>query len=73
MATVSTIPSHDPIVAELLVTSVLALFWSSYIIHIIHRSYDYGRFSLFAFELIGLLILFTLFLVGAAISSVCFS
>ncbi|KAI0665848.1 hypothetical protein C8Q78DRAFT_1111573 [Trametes maxima] len=38
-------------------------------IHIIHRSYDYGRFSLFAFELIGLLILFTLFLVGAAISS----
>ncbi|KAI0665547.1 hypothetical protein C8Q78DRAFT_986234 [Trametes maxima] len=60
---------YDPIVAELLVTSVLTLFWSSYIIHVIHRSYDYGRFSSFAFELIGLLILFTLFLVGAAISS----
>ncbi|KAI0769726.1 hypothetical protein BD413DRAFT_78640 [Trametes elegans] len=60
---------YDPIVAELLVTSVLAMIWSSYIIHIIHRSYDYGRFSSFAFELLGLLALFTLYLVGAAIAS----
>ncbi|EJF58863.1 hypothetical protein BD309DRAFT_927161 [Dichomitus squalens] len=62
-------PFYDPIVAELLVTSILALFWSSYIIHVIHRSYDYGRFSSFAAELLGLMALFTLFLVGAAISS----
>ncbi|KAM5546082.1 hypothetical protein V8D89_000208 [Ganoderma adspersum] len=62
-------PFYDPIAAELLVTSVVALFWSSYIIHIIHRSYDYGRFSSFATELLGLMALFTLYLVGAAIAS----
>ncbi|RDX47973.1 hypothetical protein OH76DRAFT_1456489 [Lentinus brumalis] len=62
-------PFYDPIVAELVVTSILALFWSSYIIHVIHRSYDYGRFSSFAFELFGLLSLFAMFLVGAAIAS----
>ena len=39
-------------------------------IHVIHRSYDYGRFSSFAFELFGLFALFAMFLVGAAISSV---
>ena len=39
-------------------------------IHIIHRSYDYGRFSSFAAELLGLMSLFTLFLVGAVIASV---
>ncbi|KAI0820551.1 hypothetical protein BC628DRAFT_1422879 [Trametes gibbosa] len=60
---------YDPIVAELLVTSVLAMFWSSFIIHVIHRSYDYGRISSFAGELVGLLGLFALYLVGAAIAS----
>lgn len=39
-------------------------------IHVIHRSYDYGRISSFAAELVGLMGLFALFLVGAAISSV---
>lgn len=39
-------------------------------IHVIHRSYDYGRISTFAGELVGLMGLFALFLVGAAISSV---
>ncbi|KAL1945336.1 hypothetical protein VTO73DRAFT_2187 [Trametes versicolor] len=62
-------PFYDPIVAELLVTSVLAMIWSSFIIHVIHRSYDYGRISTFAGELVGLMGLFALFLVGAAISS----
>ncbi|KAI1792693.1 hypothetical protein LXA43DRAFT_310464 [Ganoderma leucocontextum] len=62
-------PFYDPIAAELLATSVIALFWSSYIIHVIHRSYDYGRFSSFAAELLGLMSLFTLYLVGAAIAS----
>ncbi|KAL7278403.1 hypothetical protein ACG7TL_007398 [Trametes sanguinea] len=60
---------YDPIVAELLVTSVLGLLWASFIIHIIHRSYDYGRITSFAGELIGLMALFTLYLVGAAIAS----
>ncbi|KAI0653246.1 hypothetical protein C8Q70DRAFT_1026652 [Cubamyces menziesii] len=60
---------YDPIVAELLVTSVLGMIWSSFIIHIIHRSYDYGRISTFVGELIGLMGLFALYLVGAAIAS----
>ncbi|KAH9926659.1 uncharacterized protein BXZ73DRAFT_90922 [Epithele typhae] len=62
-------PFFDPIVVELAVTSILALFWSMYTIHIIHRSYDYGRFSSFFFELLGLFVFFVLFLVGAAIAS----
>ncbi|KAH9852806.1 hypothetical protein C2E23DRAFT_133672 [Lenzites betulinus] len=60
---------YDPIVAELLVASLLALFWSSFIIHVIHKSRDYGRISSFAGELLGLLCLFALYLVGAAIAS----
>ncbi|KAI0691568.1 hypothetical protein C8Q76DRAFT_771967 [Earliella scabrosa] len=60
---------YDPIAVELLATSVLALFWSSFIIHIIHRSYDYGRLSSFAGELFGLFVLFVMFLVGAAIAT----
>ncbi|KAI0742220.1 hypothetical protein C8Q80DRAFT_1186786 [Daedaleopsis nitida] len=59
----------DPIVVELAVTSILTLFWSSFIIHIIHRSYDYGRVSSFAGELLGLFVLSVAFLVGAAIST----
>ena len=39
-------------------------------IHIIHRGYDYGWGSTFAFELFGLFVLFVMFLVGAAIASV---
>ena len=39
-------------------------------IHIIHRSYDYGRLSSFAGELFGLFVLFVMFLVGAAIATV---
>ncbi|KAI0753856.1 hypothetical protein C8Q74DRAFT_343968 [Fomes fomentarius] len=62
-------PFYDPIIVELIITSILALFWSSFIIHVIHRSYDYGRISSFAGELLGLIALFVLFLVGAAIAS----
>ncbi|OBZ75002.1 hypothetical protein A0H81_05068 [Grifola frondosa] len=60
---------YDPIVAELLATTIFAMFWSSFIIHIIHRSYDLGRLSSFFAELLGLSALFVLYLVGAAIAS----
>ncbi|KAI0776510.1 hypothetical protein BD413DRAFT_610140 [Trametes elegans] len=60
---------YDPIIVELLVSSVLAVVWSSYIIHVIRKRREYGRFSSFAFELVGLLVIFTLYLVGAAIAT----
>jgi hypothetical protein len=40
-------------------------------IHVISRTYDYGLVSTFASETLGLFILFVLWLVGAAIATVC--
>ncbi|KAJ3559349.1 hypothetical protein NM688_g402 [Phlebia brevispora] len=60
---------YDPIVAELLTSAGLTLFWVPWVIHIIHRSYDYGFGSTFAAEIIGLFILFVMWLVGAAIAT----
>ncbi|EPQ55516.1 hypothetical protein GLOTRDRAFT_138422 [Gloeophyllum trabeum ATCC 11539] len=60
---------YDPIVAELLATSILTLLWSAYIIHVISGVYERRLISRFRGELIGLLILFVLWLVGAAIAT----
>jgi len=60
---------YDPIVAELLATSILTLIWSSYIIHVISGVYERRLISRFRGELIGLLVLFVLWLVGAAIAT----
>ncbi|EIN05644.1 hypothetical protein PUNSTDRAFT_91204 [Punctularia strigosozonata HHB-11173 SS5] len=60
---------YDPIVAELLVTSILTIFWVPFVVHRIHRRYENGFFSTFAAELIGLIVLFILWLVGAAIAT----
>lgn len=40
-------------------------------VHVIHRGYDYRFGSTFAAEIIGLFILFVMWLVGAAIATVC--
>ncbi|KZT67842.1 hypothetical protein DAEQUDRAFT_672484 [Daedalea quercina L-15889] len=62
---------YDPIVAELLASACLSLLWSLFALHILFpgRMFEYGIFSSFLGEMIGLFILFVLWLVGAAISS----
>jgi len=63
------LPFYDPIVAELLASSILTLLWTSWVIHVIFRSFEYGRVTSFASELLGLFVLFVLWLVGAAIAT----
>ncbi|KAH9837616.1 uncharacterized protein C8Q71DRAFT_553477 [Rhodofomes roseus] len=62
---------YDPIVAELLASACLTLLWSLFALHILWpgRMFEYGVFSSFLGEMVGLFILFVLWLVGAAISS----
>ncbi|KAH9943628.1 hypothetical protein B0H21DRAFT_695466, partial [Amylocystis lapponica] len=60
---------YDPIVAELLVSSLLTLLWTTFVTHTIFRSFEYGRFTSFASELLGLFVLFVFWLVGAAIAT----
>jgi len=62
-------PFYDPIVAELLASSILTMLWSCYSIHTIHRGYEYGLASSFTGEIVGLFILFVMWLVGAAIAT----
>ncbi|PCH42806.1 hypothetical protein WOLCODRAFT_89997 [Wolfiporia cocos MD-104 SS10] len=65
------VPFYDPIVAELLASACISLLWSLFALHVLFPSsrYEYGVFSSFAAEMVGLFILFLLWLVGAAIAS----
>ncbi|KAL5512159.1 hypothetical protein ACEPAG_3444 [Sanghuangporus baumii] len=60
---------YDPIVAELLVCSILAIIWSPLVIHMIHGRREYKFLSLVWHELLGLAILWLLWLVGAAVAT----
>jgi len=62
---------YDPIVAELLVVSLLTMFWSPTIAHAVHARHEYHKRYLFSFifELIGMGILFVFWIVGAAIAT----
>ncbi|THH06296.1 hypothetical protein EW146_g9657 [Bondarzewia mesenterica] len=57
-----------PIVAELLATTILTMFWTPYIIHAIAKRRDYGLVYTFTGELLGNAVLFLLWIVGAGIS-----
>ncbi|KAF5393258.1 hypothetical protein D9757_000768 [Collybiopsis confluens] len=59
----------DPIVAELLLTSILAIFWSWFIVHCIHKRHENRIITTFRGELIGLFVLWVMVLVGAAIAT----
>ncbi|KAF5390702.1 hypothetical protein D9757_002577 [Collybiopsis confluens] len=70
---------YDPIVVELLVSSIIAIIWSFFIMHIIHTIRVGGPVTTFRHESIGFIIIWIMFLVGAAIAtnfwanlSVCF-
>ncbi|KAI0092218.1 hypothetical protein BDY19DRAFT_587586 [Irpex rosettiformis] len=60
---------YDPIVVELLVSSVLTLLWVPWVIHVIAKTSDYGWVSTFAGETVSLFIFFVMWLVGSAVST----
>lgn len=60
---------YDPIVVELLVTTILTIPWCIYIVRIIHKRIDGSLISTFRGELIGLSVLWLFWIVGAAQSS----
>jgi len=60
---------YDPIVAELLATSFLTMIWAPFVVHMISGMREHRFFSRVWHELLGLFILWILFLVGAAIAT----
>jgi len=59
----------DPVVVELLFSSLLGMIWSIYAVVTIHHMREDRWISSFASEIVMLSILFLLYLVGAAIAS----
>ncbi|RDB18324.1 hypothetical protein Hypma_000511 [Hypsizygus marmoreus] len=62
-------PYYDPIIVELLVTSILAFLWSLPMMFLIQRHASRGFATSYAFEMLGLFILWVMYLVGAAIAT----
>ncbi|KAJ8073877.1 hypothetical protein PM082_012155 [Marasmius tenuissimus] len=60
---------YDPIVAELLATSILTMLWSWFVIFAIQRRRENRFISTFRGELIGSFILWIMLLVGAAVAT----
>ncbi|KAL0961239.1 hypothetical protein HGRIS_006202 [Hohenbuehelia grisea] len=60
---------YDPVVAELLFTTIITMAWSIFIIRIIHKRIEHGIMYTFRAELIGLGVLWLFWLIGAAVAS----
>ncbi|KAL5519862.1 hypothetical protein ACEPAG_1522 [Sanghuangporus baumii] len=60
---------YDPIVAELMASAALALIWAPLVGLMIHGRKEYRYFSRVWHEILGLFILWVLWLVGAAIAT----
>jgi len=60
---------HEPIIVELLVTSILLILWSWFIIHTIHTIRVRGPLTTFRHEGIGFFIIYIMLLVGTAIAT----
>jgi len=60
---------YDPIIAEIIATAGLTLLFTPLLIVRIHKRHDHGFLSTFGGELVGLIILFVLWIVGAAIAT----
>jgi len=67
--TTTDLKAYDPIIVELLVTALLTIPWALYIIYCIHKRVETKYVSKFREEIIGLAILWILWIVGAADAS----
>ncbi|KAI0027392.1 hypothetical protein K488DRAFT_90903 [Vararia minispora EC-137] len=62
-------PFYDPIVAELIATTILAILWAPFAVHAIWKRRERGLITSFAFEGVSLFVLWLMYLVGAAIAT----
>ncbi|RDB18326.1 hypothetical protein Hypma_000513 [Hypsizygus marmoreus] len=60
---------YDPIVAEILFTTLITIPWSIFIVYCIHKRVESRLVSTFRGELIGLGILWIFWIVGASVAS----
>ncbi|PFH49296.1 hypothetical protein AMATHDRAFT_147990, partial [Amanita thiersii Skay4041] len=60
---------YDPIIVELLVTTILTILWSLYIIYCIYKRVETKYVSKYYEELIGLALLWLFWIIGAADAS----
>jgi len=60
---------YDPVVAELLVTTLLTMPWCIFIAFSIHRRYENRYISTFLAEIVGLAVLWILWIAGAGAAS----
>ncbi|KAN0141579.1 hypothetical protein V8E53_000041 [Lactarius tabidus] len=60
---------YDPVVAELLVTSLFVMLWSMFAIHTIYTRRDHLIIHTFAAESIALFVLFMMWLVGTGVAT----
>lgn len=59
----------DPVVGELLFTSLITMAWSAFIIYTIHKCAENKYVSTFAAELVGLFVLWLFWISGAAVAT----
>ncbi|CAA7263978.1 unnamed protein product [Cyclocybe aegerita] len=62
-------PFYDPVVVELLVSTLMTMPWSLFIIYSIHTRYENKYVSTFLSEIIGLAILWLFWIAGAAVAT----
>ncbi|KAF7314203.1 hypothetical protein MKEN_00892500 [Mycena kentingensis (nom. inval.)] len=60
---------YDPVVVELLVTSMMSMAWAGFIIYTIHKRVSENYVSTFRGELVGLFVVWMFWLVGTAIAT----
>jgi len=60
---------YDPIVAEVLFTTLLTITWCIFTIYSIHKRYENPYLSTFLGEVIGLSVLWLFWIVGAGVAS----
>jgi hypothetical protein len=60
---------YDPIIAELLATSILSMLWAPLLMVRIHKRHENTCLSTFGAELIGLFVLFMFWITGAGIAT----
>ncbi|KAI0798219.1 hypothetical protein C8Q75DRAFT_802105 [Abortiporus biennis] len=60
---------YDPIIAEVIFTTIVTILWVPFMVHILIERRDYGIATSFAGEVLSLCILFLFWIVGAGVST----
>ncbi|TFK19558.1 hypothetical protein FA15DRAFT_674325 [Coprinopsis marcescibilis] len=60
---------HDPVIPELLFTSLIAMPWAGFMIYSIHKRYENRYLSKFRDEIIGLAVIWLFWMVGTGIAT----